>query len=213
MLPGLSISAKGKVRSIFLFSKKPLQHLDGAKIALTNTSASSVHFLKIILEKFLGIFPQYKMMEPRIGSMMIEADACLLIGDDALLAYWNNPGYLVYDLGELWYKNTGMWMTTAVWGVRKETLKERANTVRLILEEFLRSKKMGLSHLDEVITGMQSTFGGTHHFWKTYFSGLSYDFTEEHKKGLLYYFNCLHEMGFIEKPVTLSIWNPAQVLF
>lgn len=210
VFPGFSISSLGKVRSIFLFSKKPIEELKEAKIALTNKSATSVNLLRILLEKFRGFHPTYETMEPHLGKMMELADACLLIGDDALLASWNNPGYYMYDLGEVWYRQTGLWAVFSVWTVRKDAISAQPDLLRRIYEELTLSKEKGLCHLSEIIAMVCREFGGTEAFWKEYYTGLSYDFTNEHKRGLEYYYRCASELGLLPEPVQVQVWNGAK---
>ncbi|MEW9669746.1 menaquinone biosynthesis protein [Ammoniphilus sp. 3BR4] len=207
VLADLSVSALGPVGSIFLFTKEPIEQLKEPRIALTNTSATSVNLLKVILEKFQGCMPHYQTMMPDLASMMDSHDAALLIGDDALLAKWSNPGYYVYDLGEMWYKHTGMWMTFALWTVRKDTVVSDPGLLGEIHREFLRSKKQGLEQLDHIINHAQSVFRGTSEFWREYFSGLCYDFQSEQKRGLEYYFHCASELGLLSRPVEVNTWG------
>lgn len=207
VLSDLSISALGPVRSIFLFSKKPLHELKESKIALTNASATSVNLLRIMMEHFMEGKPSYYTMQPDLQLMMQQADAALLIGDDALLGKWKNTGYFVYDLGELWYGKTGMWMTFAVWAVRKETALQRPDLLARVHDAFLSSKLLGLERRDEVIAAARSSFGGSSDFWHTYYSGLSYDLSAEHIKGLEYYYQCAAEIGLLPQPVAVELWD------
>ncbi|MED0679633.1 menaquinone biosynthetic enzyme MqnA/MqnD family protein [Aneurinibacillus thermoaerophilus] len=207
VLPGLSISSLGKVRSIFLFSRKPIEELKEAKIALTDKSATSINLLRIIMEKFYQASPAYETMPANFEKMMATADAALLIGDDALLASWNNHGYYMYDLGELWYQHTGLWMVFAVWAVRREVTRGKPELLRSIHNEFLHSKKKGLAELDAVVAQAKKEFGATAEFWKVYYTGLSYDFTLEHKKGLEYYYACAADLGLLKEPAKVEVWN------
>jgi chorismate dehydratase len=207
VLPDLSISSLGKVRSIFLFSHKPIEELKEGNIALTDKSATSVNLLKIIMNKFYGASLSYRTMPANLEKMMAAADAALLIGDDALLASWNNPGYYMYDLGELWYKHTGLWMVFAVWAVRKEVAHSKHELLRSIHNEFLRSKRKGFADLDAVVAQAKKDFGATAEFWKVYYTGLSYDFTSEHKRGLEYYYACAADLGLLNEPAKVEIWN------
>ena len=210
VMPGLSISSLGKVRSVFLFSKKPLEELGQAKICLTNMSATSINLLKIILEKFNGFKPQYETMESNFAKMMEQGDGCLLIGDDALVASMNNPGYYIYDLGELWYRYTGFMMIFSVWTIRRDAIARAPELVRRIYDELMYSKEKGRSHLSEIIQAVCHKFGGTEEFWKQYYTGLSYDFTEEHKRGLEYYYRCAAELGLLPGPVEVKVWDGAK---
>ncbi|RKD25702.1 hypothetical protein BEP19_01815 [Ammoniphilus oxalaticus] len=208
-LNGLSVSAKGPVGSIFLFSKRPLARLDGARIALTNTSATSINLLKIILEKFEGFQPTYEMMSPRISTMLEQADAALLIGDHAIHAKWNEPAPYIYDLGQLWYNHTGMWMTFALWCVRKNAIETKRSALQEVHAEFLRAKQQGTEQIGEIIDFVLRKHGGTERFWRQYFLGLGHDFGLEQKQGLEYYFQCAQELGLISHATEVEVWGQA----
>ncbi|MCF6095340.1 menaquinone biosynthesis protein [Microaerobacter geothermalis] len=210
LLPDLSVSALGPVGSIFLFSKVPINELEGKTIALTNTSATSVNLLRILLQKFYQVNAHYRTMLPNLTVMMEEADASLLIGDDALKASWNNPGYRVYDLGELWYRQTGKWMTFAVWAVNKSFADREEELLNHVFEVFQYSKKQSRNRLNELLQYTIQRHGGTIEFWRNYFSGLNHDLNKEQVEGLEYYFYCAYELGLLDHPVTVNLWNPSR---
>ena len=63
--------------------------------------------------------PTYVEMPPDLPAMLRDADAALLIGDEAIRAYWEPPaGLHTYDLGTEWKAWTGLPMVYAVWAVR-----------------------------------------------------------------------------------------------
>lgn len=214
ILPDLSVSSKGKVRSIFLFSKKPIEELSGSAIALTSSSATSVALLKIILEKFIQVKVTYHTMSPSLDEMMKEHDAALLIGDDALLASLGNQSYpYVYDLGEEWHKWTDKYMTFAVWAVRKEVIEENGELLTNIYHAFQESKQKGKKDLKPLVEELCSSFGGNPLFWDQYFSGLSYDFNEQHKEGLEYFYQLAHELDLLPQQSRVRMWEPNCVFF
>ncbi|WP_048602316.1 menaquinone biosynthetic enzyme MqnA/MqnD family protein [Rubeoparvulum massiliense] len=204
LLPNLSISSTGKVMTVLLFSKKPLHLLKESSIALTNQSATSINLFKIIMEKFIGGKPSYTVMESSLQRMMKQHDACILIGDDATLSNWNNPGYLVYDLGDLWYHYTGYPMTFAVWAVRDEVVQQYSDQLYAVYQGFIQSKQRGRAQIGEVIQYAMNHFGGSEIHWQTYFSILSYDFNEEHRAGLQHYYDLATEMGLLKQAVQLK---------
>lgn len=207
LLPDLSISAKEKVRSIYLFSKRPLEQLNGAVIALTNTSGTSVNLLRIILQKFLGFDVSYQNHPPVLAAMMEAADAALLIGDEAIVAYRENRRYHAYDLAQLWYQYTGYAMTFAVWAVRRQVAQEHATLLRQVHLAFLASKERSLRELEQVVAYVQEKFGGDSAFWFAYFRGLQYDFTAEMRAGLQYYYVLAKELGLLTEDVQLALWS------
>ena len=208
-LPDLSVSAKGRVGSIFLFSKKPMEELQEARIALTNTSATSVNLLKIILQKFLNLQVTYTTHQPVLEEMLQVADAALLIGDEALLAYRSNNRYHVYDLGEQWYRYTGHAMTFALWTVRKQVIEAHADLLREVHHSFIESKERSRKNLDQVVEYVLANFGGEAESWFQYFRGLTHNFGPEQKAGLEYYFACAADLGLLPKPVKVSLWEDA----
>jgi len=210
VLPGLSVSAKGKVGSIFLFSKRPIEQLDGARIALTNTSATSVNLLKIILSKFYGLTVEYETTPPDLTQMLQQSDAALLIGDDALRAIREDLPYHVYDLGELWHRFTGYSMTFALWSVRKQAMELHQDLLLEVHASFLASKEKSYQHLDRLVEYVCEHFGGTREDWFVYFRGLNHDFREEQRVGLEYYYRCAAELGLLPAPVTVTLWDAAK---
>jgi len=81
ILPHLSISSKGPVKSVLLFSKLPIDSLDGVAIGLTGESETSVILLKILLSlKFSFTNSYYKVAESD-HDFSGSHEALLLIGE------------------------------------------------------------------------------------------------------------------------------------
>lgn len=206
-LADLSVSAKGEVGSLFLFSKKPIEQLNGARIALTSTSATTVNLLKIILAKFYEYEVSYVTQDPVLPQMLKEADAALLIGDDAIRAKRETTGLHVYDLGELWYRFTGYSMTFALWAVRKEVIAEHGDLLAQVHESFLASKEKTRQNTGPLIDYVHAHFGGEKEEWIRYFQGLQHDFGDEQRIGLAYYFRCAAELGLLPAAATVDLWR------
>ncbi|MBS7529089.1 menaquinone biosynthesis protein [Hazenella sp. IB182353] len=213
LMPDLSVSATGKVRSIFLFTKgKNLSELNGATVALPQTSASSVALLKILLEKFEGVKPNYITMQPNLGEMMKVADAALIIGDDAILAQWRYPQISFYDLGEEWYNRTGYSMTFAVWAIREDCALAYSDRISHIYQSFMEAKQKGEIHLEEIIQIAQARLGGDSQFWMQYYAGLNYHFGSMEVAGLREYYRCAADIGLLSNEVQIRMYDlPAEV--
>lgn len=203
LLPNLSVSSNGRVQSILLFLKSPLEEVIHGKIALTTTSATSVNLLKIIMEKFYGGKPTYEDAEPSLEKMLENADAALLIGDHAIRASWTKHGYRVLDLGEVWNVWTGHWMTYAVWAVHKETANRYPEAIHHIYEHLLESKNKSYRDMEPIISKALSQIGGTSEYWHNYFATLCHDFGPEQKAGLQLYFRYARELGLMANEVEL----------
>jgi chorismate dehydratase len=211
ILPDLSVSAKGSVRSILLFYKDSLDRVKNGRIALTTSSATSVNLLKIILQRFHGGQPEYSFAPPSLHDMMEGMDGALLIGDDAIRASWEQHDYHVLDLGAEWTRLTGNSMTFALWVVQREAVNAMPQLISQVQAAFMDSKKKGHADPTGIISSAIERLGGTPDFWSQYFSDLSYSFSEEQKKGLLMYYHYALELGLLSEAVPLNIWNNTKI--
>ncbi|TWI58853.1 menaquinone biosynthesis protein [Halalkalibacter nanhaiisediminis] len=214
LLPNLSVTSYGKVNSIFLFSKVPMQEINGKNIALTSSSASSVHLLKIILQHFYSFENKYTTMEPDLLAMLQANDACMLIGDDAIRSKRELPdGMYAYDLGQLWYEQTGLPMTYAVFAVRNQAIAEQTELVGTVYHSFLKSKQLSESReYQPMVADIVKTHGGEKLFWDEYFNQLCNDFGAAEQKGLLYFYSLAYKMGFLPESITeLNVWDSVSV--
>ncbi len=108
------IATTDKAQSVLLYSKRPIENLDGAAVAVTGETSTSRRLLGVLLAHRYHVKPgQYvKLSEPN--------DAFLLIGDEALKRRYGVPAYSYrYDLGQEWHRWTGLPFVFAVWVVRK----------------------------------------------------------------------------------------------
>jgi chorismate dehydratase len=118
IVPDVSISAKGPVKSILLVSKVPIEQV--RTVATDTSSRTSVALTHVLFTKFFGGARELVPMDPDLGSMLSACDAALLIGDSALMAA--TTGFHVYDLAEVWKQKTGTAFVFAVWAIRKAAL-------------------------------------------------------------------------------------------
>ena len=123
ILPDMAIASPGSVQSIQLFSRVPIQEI--RRIALDTSSRTSVALLKVLLAEKYGISPAFTTCAPTvIPSTALQNrqyppfEAVLLIGDPAL-RHLDSTEYSV-DLGEVWYKLTGLPFVYACWVAREE---------------------------------------------------------------------------------------------
>lgn len=207
VLPELSVSSDGPVNSILLFSRKPPEELMNCTIALTNTSATSVNLLKIIMEKAYGVKPIYSVSEPDLDQMMAGCDAALLIGDHAIRASWRDHGYIVTDLGEVWKSWTGFGMSFAVWTVQRSFAEANPEYLSEVCSAFKVSKEQSLNNLSSLVAEACSEIGGTTDYWHHYFNNLCYDFNDKQQAGLALYFAYAYELGLLQNEVRMNIWS------
>ena len=60
LLPDLSISSKGAVGSVLLFSRVPFSGLDGRTIRVSAASASGAALVKVLMAKLFEVQPRYQ---------------------------------------------------------------------------------------------------------------------------------------------------------
>lgn len=120
ILPDIAIAAKGRVRSILLISKVPLQQI--RTVAADTSSRTSVALLHVLFSRFWGGEREFIPMPPKVDEMLAHCDAALVIGDTALVA--DRSRYKTWDLAEEWQRCTGKPFVFAVWAVRLAALCE-----------------------------------------------------------------------------------------
>jgi len=205
LVPDISVSCDGRVMSILVFSRLPIDELGGRKIALTSASATSHVLLRILMERKYGIEARYVVMEPDLDCMLGEADAALLIGDDAMLCHQNAPRDLfVYDLGQEWKDYTGEAMVCAVWAVRRDFARNNLAEVAGIQQALVNSVQASLNRLPEVAREAGNGKAFSPDYLEEYFSTLKFDFTDELMKGLRRYYREAHEIGLLEDVPSLE---------
>lgn len=191
-----SISSKGPVKSIFLFSKKPIETLNGVTVLTSSQSETSVALLRIIFKKFYQIDCSLESSSEPVGQAIGSYPAYMLIGDQAMLEAMKREQPYQYDLGELWYKNTGLPMTFALWIVRKECCTQGG-----LLEKFKRdldySKEAALKNLALVAAASPLRHLLSEKELVSYWEGISYDFGDEHKEGFALFRRYAEELGII----------------
>jgi len=206
IMPEISISCDGDVKSIYLFSKVPIEELGGKKVALTNISATSQALLRIIMAKKYGAAPEYFSSSPELGAMLLEADAALLIGDDALRAkYKQDPRLCVYDLGQEWKQMTGLPMVFSVWAIRRDFARRRIDQVKLIKDTFVESMNYSLDHIEDVAEKAAHWETFPAEYLVDYFASLRFDFDQRKQEGLMRYYQEACGMGLIQEVPPLDI--------
>ncbi|MFE1766598.1 menaquinone biosynthetic enzyme MqnA/MqnD family protein [Streptomyces angustmyceticus] len=151
--PDLAVGCDGPVMSCVIVSQKPLDQLDGARVALGSTSRTSVRLAQLLLAEKIGVRPDYYTCPPDLGVMMQEADAAVLIGDAALRANLHDGprlGLEVHDLGQMWKDWTGLPFVFAVWATRRAYLEREPEVVQKVHEAFLASRDLSLEEVTKV---------------------------------------------------------------
>jgi chorismate dehydratase len=152
LLPDVAVGSDGPVLSVNLVSQVPLEQLAGGRVALGSTSRTSVLLARMWLAEVHGVHPEYFVCPPDLTSMLLEADAAVLIGDAALRATYDAPrrGLHVHDLGAVWKQWTGLPMVFAVWAARRDYAEANPGLVKDVHDAFVRSRDDALAHVEDV---------------------------------------------------------------
>ncbi len=198
LLPNLAVSCDGPVRSVALFSKRPLEELDGCTILVSASSRTSVQLLTLLCHDRYGIEPN--LVEARAESVDLDAladlphDGVLVIGDAALLLAGRGAYRHKYDLGQLWHDWTELPFVFAVWAARRGVNTAGVSAVHEALE---RSRSWGLTHLDELAADAAATTNIDYETCREYLGGIDYALSYRHLEGLTSFFRRLAARGVV----------------
>jgi len=202
LLPELSISSCGEVKSVLLFSNRPLEDLEGAEVALTGDSATSINLLQVIFREFYDL-RDYRCQVPAcpVEEVIAAGGTALLIGDRALKAAQNSRSNFVYDLGELWLQHTGLPFVFALWILRRQAAADKSALVRELQRQLNCSREMAFASLSQLAaeTPERSWMGevGLVDYWNC----MSYELGSAHLEGLnLYFYLCVRHGLLDEMP-------------
>lgn len=209
LLPDVSISCDGPVRSVVLFAKRPAADLHGRRVLVSRSSMTSVALLELLFEHVWDAKPAFVPANAELVDVARfgeeDHDARLVIGD-AALHLWsrlrspeeypndNAPSEYryAYDLGAEWKQWTGLPFVFAVWVAQRTAAVDKALRVHASLIE---SRNWGLQHLG-ILAAQAAIATGVHKpVCLEYLSGLDYGLSYEHLAGLTEFFRRLVAAG------------------
>jgi chorismate dehydratase len=130
--------------------------------------------------------------------MFREADAALLIGDDALRIVGAPCRYHVYDLGHEWTAMTGHSMVYALWAVRRDFARRHPDEVRGVQHAFQASLKESIVGIDAIAQDIARWEPFSADFLKQYFKTLQFDFDHDLQQGLLHFYGLAREINALK---------------
>lgn len=208
LLPDLSIACFGKVLSVLLVSRHPMETLTNRRVLLTQDSATAVDLVKLIFAEN-NVFPVFetgKLLSPE--DLPSTVDAGLVIGDAALKYPWGQHFPHVWDLCEIWNQMTGLPFVFAVWAVRKAYAEEHPKQVERVWELLQNSKKTGLSHLVEIALTSARQIGIDPEVSKKYFKSMYYHMDAPDRNCLTEFFARLYDQKIVGNRPVLNFFDP-----
>ena len=196
IVPDVCVGSRSAVRSVVLATK--LNNLKKVKrVALDDSSRTSVALVKIIFRKFLGFEPEWQTSPPDLKSMLQHSDAALIIGDPAMKI--SRDQYRVFDLATLWHEFTGLGFVFAIWMARKD----RVGKIRSI--DFVAARDEGLANLETIARNYATQIGLTEDEIRNYLTGnIEFSVDEEMRKGLALYFELAQKHHLIRETKPLE---------
>ena len=202
ILPDISISSFGKVDSVILKARKKITEIKS--VSVDSRSRSSTALLRIILELFFGLKPEYVKREP--GNGFLEGvDAGMLIGNAGLQARYlrADKSPFTYDLGELWTKETALPFVYAVMAIKKGDDNTGEGCKCLVS-----TREEGVKLISEIVDIESGKLGLTKEQCLTYLEErIKYDLDGPKIDGLIKYRDLLFELNEIEKKNEIDFYT------
>jgi chorismate dehydratase len=206
LLPDLSISSKGAVGSVLLFSRVPFSRLDGRTIRVSAASASGAALVKILMAELFEVQPRYQQGQ-LTGAPREKCTAVLAIGDEALRLSAAGVMPFELDLGQAWQELTGLPFVFGVWAVRRDFAGAHPRATAALHRLLLRSRDWGLGALPELSRIAAASFAMTPARILAYFHQLNYSLDPEHEEGLATFFNYLYNLGELDETPRLEYFG------
>lgn len=198
IIPDISISSRGPVLSVLLFSTIPIEKLDGKTVLLSSESATSVNLLKIMLKIRYGCDCSYQVTSQVDADDLHGAAALLLIGDAALRASKSSSSMFVYDLGALWYDWTGEPFVFALWLTTRIAFENHGEELVRLFQQLRHAKVYAKEHLERIVElSPERNWMGPELLLEYWRKNICYDLTDQHLAGLKRYFRLAVEAGLI----------------
>jgi len=200
LIEGHSISSRGAIGSIFLFSRLPLASLEGGEVCATSRSETSTALLRVILGRFLGLRCRVEATALPLEEALGRFGACLLIGDEAMAeAARPREGVEVHDLGSIWFEHTGLPFVFALWITRSGLAGEKRALLSSLRADLDRAKLRAAQGFEAMAAslGDRAPAGLTREGLVRYWKGITYGLGPEELKGLEAFGGYLREEGLL----------------
>jgi chorismate dehydratase len=198
LLPDLAVSCDGPVRSVAVFSKRPVHELDGATVLRSASSRTSVLLLELLCRHRWRVKPRFATVRAEATDLGRLAgfphEAVLVIGDAALLLAAEGRYPYMVDVGLAWKEWTGLPFVFAVWAARRDANHAGVQGVHRAL---LESRAWGLAHLDLLAEAAAGATGLGPAITREYLADLDYALSYRHLAGLTDFFRRLAQDGLV----------------
>ncbi len=209
IIPDIAIASHGEVKSVKLLVRNhPVE-----RVALDIASNTSKVLSRIIMNEKYHLDPAFTSWNPSEEKLNSEADAFLVIGDNALktpsphpspsrgegrVGVVTNSNYLTIDLGKEWQALTHLPFVYAFWATKRKT---KIPGIKDILQE---AKAKGLGKLEELSAVEAKRLGLTIAECFNYLSkNICYNLGEKELAGLKTFYRYAVKMGIAKEEIRL----------
>ncbi len=206
LLPEHSISSFGRVKSVLFFASVELSELSGREIAITGESSTSINLLRIILREFYNLDSVTDVVPDLPIEVLIEQrKPALLIGDRALRFVSQLPsGMKVFDLGEIWYQQTGLPFVFALWMIHRQAVDRFPLSLSALGDQLTQSRRQFMSEPYPIAKRLTETVGlgaeSIVNYWRT----IDYQLEKEHLRSLRLFFELCKKYQLLEEEPELN---------
>jgi chorismate dehydratase len=214
VVPGCTIAALDRVRSILLVVRPP-EGVSGVRTVAADTSSrTSTAYARILFSVFWKVPAAFVPHEPDLEGMLAVADAALLIGDPALLALEDKDAraartgeqLLYLDLAHEWHSLTGVPWVSAVWALRPDALEDTGMCATKLVDDLHSSRDQGLAHVDDLAEEWSERIAVSRETIRFYLSkNIYYILDEACLRGLGEFYRLAHQCGALPAVPSLTM--------
>ena len=214
VLPRFCIASRGPVPSIRLFSRLSLDELNGARVVLTDESATTVALCRIILSRLLGYENEFVTLAADLEDGLQQGDAVLLIGDRALAANARTGQIHSHDLSLAWQEHTGFPFVFALWILRTGAVRTHGPLLASFWRALGKAHQQIVHPQEELVREAleQKTFF-TRRQLLDYWQLVACELTADHLKGLELFYSLAYECGLIPARPEIEFYDPEKNIF
>ena len=201
ILPGCTIAAKDRVRSLLLVRRAHQLLSQIRSVAADTASRTTLAYTRILFHKWGNPAVPFLPLAADLDQMLDQADAAIVIGDPALLAleersnrFERTGEELVYhDLAHEWHSLTGLTFVSAVWATSLSGALDEA-----VAQDFVQSRIHGLQNIDALVAEWSRKFPIPESTIRAYLTtNIHYVLDEECIQGIRGFFRIAAEVGVL----------------
>jgi chorismate dehydratase len=210
IVPDLAIASRGPVASVAIYTTRAMA--DVRSIAMDTSSRTSVALVRVLCARQFRIVPRVESRGPDPVDMLSHCDAALIIGDNALFLTPSADGHLTgiddrvekIDLGEAWYRLTGLPFVYAFWSGRPEAI-DAAD-----VDALQRARDLGSARPDELAREYLADRPDRQPLGAAYLrDNIKYHLGEEEREGLETFYRYAAEAGVVAEAAS-PVFYPSE---